>query len=118
MSRKSSTPASRHPHVSLLAGIGLPVLDALPLTDDGATLDARTALAAQLNALIDLHTRDTLPSVIPHTLSRIRGYRLRRLSIDQLLRALVALDQHVEITVRDRRQGERPGLFVIAEGPE
>lgn len=114
MPRKSHS-KHRHPHVSLLTGTGLHVLDELPLTDVASTLDARTELAMRLCTLIDAHADIAMPRVIPQTLSLIRRYRLRRLSVDHLMRALVALDQCVEIVVRDRNDGEPAGISVTAQ---
>jgi hypothetical protein len=106
MSRKSRIPQ--------LAGTGLHALDTLPVADDGGSLAARSALAGRLSTLIEEQTRDdkptAMPAVVPRTLTLIRRYRLRRLSLDHLIRALVALDQHVEIVVRAKGDEDEGGI--------
>ncbi|WP_019451797.1 XRE family transcriptional regulator [Cupriavidus sp. BIS7] len=109
MSRKSRIPQ--------LAGTGLHALDTLPVADDSGSLAARSALAGRLSTLIDEQTRDNrddrpaaMPAVVPRTLTLIRRYRLRRLSLDHLIRALVALDQHVEIVVRAKGDEDEGGI--------
>ncbi|MBV8270958.1 MAG: XRE family transcriptional regulator [Cupriavidus sp.] len=91
---------SHKARISLLAGTGLQALDTLPVVDDSGSLAARSALAARLSALIEERTHGesplaAMPAVVPRTLTLIRRYRLRRLPLDHLIRALVALDQHV-----------------------
>jgi hypothetical protein len=111
---------SRKSRISLLAGTtGLHALDTLPVVDDSGSLAARSALAARLSALIEEHTRNesplaAMPAVVPRTLTLIRRYRLRRLPLDHLIRALAALDQHVEIVVRARQEDEG-GIVVPVE---
>ena len=44
--------------------------------------------------------------------SQIRRYQLQNISLERLMRALVALDQHVEIRVRKARQSDTTGISV------
>jgi predicted XRE-type DNA-binding protein len=87
--------------------------------DDAEELSAKTLLAVKLNALIDRRgicqveaariTGMTQPKV-----SQIRRYKLRNISLERLMQALVSLDQRVSIVVRAARRAERAGIKVAA----
>ncbi|WP_459668778.1 helix-turn-helix domain-containing protein, partial [Achromobacter xylosoxidans] len=68
-------------------------------------IDQRQLTQAQVAALTGM----TQPKV-----SQIRRYQLQNISLERLLRALVALDQHVEIRVRKARQSDTAGISVAA----
>lgn len=88
--------------------------------DDAHDLSAKTALALTLNTLIESRklsqveaariTGMTQPKV-----SQIRRYKLLNISLERLMHALVALDQHVEILVRPVRGARTAGITVAAE---
>jgi len=87
--------------------------------EDAAELSAKAALALKLNELIDQRglsqieaaalTGTTQPKV-----SQIRRYKLQNISLERLMRALVSLDQHVEIVVEPARRTHAPGITVAA----
>jgi predicted XRE-type DNA-binding protein len=79
----------------------------------------KTVLAAQLNRLIDLRKLSQVEaaSLIGMTqpkVSRIRRYRLQNISLERLMQALIALDQHVEIVVRPAQESECAAITVAA----
>lgn len=87
--------------------------------DDAADLTARAQLAIKLNALIDKRglTQAEVAALTDMTqpkISQIRHYKLRNISLERLMRALVSLDQHVEIRVRKVRQSDATGISVTA----
>ncbi|WP_347558353.1 helix-turn-helix transcriptional regulator [Robbsia sp. KACC 23696] len=87
--------------------------------DDAAELSAKAALAIKFNQLIDKRglsqseaadiTGLTQPKV-----SQIRRYKLLNISLERLMRALVSLDQRVEIIVQPARRAQAPGITVAA----
>ncbi len=92
----------------VLADLGFP---------DARGLSAKTVLAVKLNSLIDARglsqveaariTGMTQPKV-----SQVRRYKLRNISLERLMQALVSLDQHVEIVVRPARSAHAAGITV------
>jgi predicted XRE-type DNA-binding protein len=87
--------------------------------DDAADLTARAQLAIKLNDLIDKRglTQAEVAALTGMTqpkISQIRHYKLRNISLERLMRALVSLDQHVEIRVRKVRQSDAAGISVAA----
>ncbi|RZT41259.1 hypothetical protein [Cupriavidus agavae] len=93
----------------------------LAMVDDSHTLDARAMLAGRLCALLDERHAAALPAAVPRALpyamSLVRRYRLRRLPIDILIRALAALDQRVDIVVRPREPGGTCLVTAAADPP-
>jgi predicted XRE-type DNA-binding protein len=87
--------------------------------DDAEELSAKAALALKLNELIDERglsqveaaaiTGMTQPKV-----SQVRRYKLQNISLERLMQALVAFDQHVEIVVQPARRAHAPGITVAA----
>lgn len=87
--------------------------------DDAEELSAKAALALKLNELFDQRglsqteaaaiTGMTQPKV-----SQVRRYKLRNISLERLMQALVSLDQHVEIVVQPAHQTHAPGITVAA----
>ena len=73
--------------------------------EDAEELTAKATLAVKFNELIDkrglsqmeaaLITGMTQPKV-----SQVRRYKLQNISLERLMRALVSLDQRVEIVIR------------------
>jgi predicted XRE-type DNA-binding protein len=87
--------------------------------EDAADLTAKVQLAMKLNDLIDkrgLNQTDvaTLTGMTQPKVSQIRRYKLLNISLERLMQALVALDQHVEIRVRKARQSDTAGITVTA----
>lgn len=82
-------------------------------------LSAKRVLAVKLNELICRRglsqteaariTGMTQPKV-----SQVRHYKLRNISLERLMQALVSLDQHVEIVVRPARRALAAGITVAA----
>jgi len=87
--------------------------------DDAKELSAKAALALKFNELIDQRglsqteaariTGMTQPKV-----SQVRRYKLRNISLERLMQALVSLDQRVEIVVQPARHKHAPGITVAA----
>ncbi len=87
--------------------------------DDAEELSAKAALAVKLNQLIDkrgLTQIETaaLTGMTQPKVSQIRRYKLQNISLERLMQALVALDQHVEIVVQPPRRSQAPGITVAA----
>ncbi|WP_238878199.1 helix-turn-helix domain-containing protein [Achromobacter xylosoxidans] len=87
--------------------------------DDAADLTTQAQLAIKLNDLIDQRQLTqaqvaALTGMTQPKVSQIRRYQLQNISLERLLRALVALDQHVEIRVRKARQSDTAGISVAA----
>jgi predicted XRE-type DNA-binding protein len=86
---------------------------------DAEELSAKTLLAVKLNELIDRRglsqteaaeiTEMTQPKV-----SLVRRYKLRNISLERLMQALVAFDQSVEIVVRPAGRAKAAGISVAA----
>ncbi|HSY01920.1 MAG TPA: helix-turn-helix transcriptional regulator [Acidobacteriaceae bacterium] len=65
----------------------------------------KQSLAAHLNKLIDLRKLSQMEAaaligMTQPKVSQIRRYQLKNISLERLIQALVALDQHVEIVIR------------------
>jgi predicted XRE-type DNA-binding protein len=87
--------------------------------DDAEELTAKAALAFKLNALIDQRglSQVAVAAVTGMTqskVSQVRRYKLQNISLERLMRALVAFDQQVEIVVRPVRRSHEPGITVAA----
>jgi predicted XRE-type DNA-binding protein len=79
----------------------------------------KTVLAAQLNKLIELRQLSQIEagSLIGMTqpkVSQIRRYRLKNISLERLMQALISLNQHVEIVIRPAQESDRPTITVAA----
>jgi len=82
--------------------------------DDAEELSVKAALALKLNELIDQRGLSQMEAaaIIGMTqpkMSQVRRYKLRNISMERLMQALVSLDQHVEIVVEPA-----PGITVVA----
>jgi predicted XRE-type DNA-binding protein len=87
--------------------------------EDAEELTAKATLAVKFNELVEQRglsqteaaaiTGMTQPKV-----SRVRRYKLQNISLERLMRALVSLDQHVEIIVRPARRAHGAGITVAA----
>lgn len=87
--------------------------------EDAAELSAKAALALKLNELIDQRGLSqieaaALTGMTQPKVSQIRRYKLQNISLERLMRALVSLDQHVEIVVEPARRTHAPGITVAA----
>lgn len=86
---------------------------------DAGELSAKASLAMKLNRLIDdlritqARTAE-LTGMTQPKISQVRNYKLRNISLERLMQALVALDQHVEIVVRPARRAQQAGITVAA----
>ena len=87
---------------------------------DADELSAKTMLAMKLNAILDQRSLTQMQAArrlgMPQPrVSALRRYKLRGISLERLMQALVALDQDIEISVRPRRRTKRePGIRVAA----
>jgi predicted XRE-type DNA-binding protein len=87
--------------------------------EDAGELSVKATLALKLNELIDERglsqieaaaiTGMTQPKV-----SQVQHYKLQNISLERLMRALVSLDQHVEIVVQPARRAHAAGITVAA----
>lgn len=80
-------------------------------------LSAKTALAVQLNRLIDqrrLSQMETasITGMTQPKVSHVRRYKLQNISLERLMQALVSLDQRIEIVVHPARRTRAPGISV------
>jgi len=87
--------------------------------DDAEELSAKSALALKLNRLIDergLSQIETsaITGMTQPKVSQVRRYKLQNISLERLMQALVALDQHVEIIVRPARRARAARISVVA----
>lgn len=84
---------------------------------DVPSLTARAQIATKLNTLIASEGLTQMQAALrlrmPQSkISAIRNYKLRGISLERLLDALVSLGHHVEITVRRRSTRQRPSVEV------
>jgi predicted XRE-type DNA-binding protein len=87
--------------------------------DDANELSTKALLAVKLNALIDergLRQAEAarIMGLTQPRVSQLRHYRLRNISLERLLHALVALCQQVDIVVQPARRPQVPGVRVAA----
>lgn len=81
---------------------------------------AKAALALKLNEVIegrDLSQAEAaaITGMSQPKVSQVRHYKLQNISLERLMQALVALDQHVEIVVQPaRRTHSEAGITVAA----
>jgi predicted XRE-type DNA-binding protein len=86
---------------------------------DSEELTAKTILAKKINDIIarrgltQSRAADMLGMPQPR-ISALRNYKLRGISLERLMQALVALDQSVEITIRPKRPRTKPAIRVAA----
>lgn len=99
------------PSGNVLVDLGFP---------DAEELTAKATLALKLNAILERRglTQVKAAQAIGMTqakISALRNYKLRGISLERLMQALVALDQNVEIVVRPRgRSRTRASIRVAA----
>ncbi len=86
---------------------------------DSDELSTKTILAVKFNDLVDARRLNqtevaTIIGMTQPKVSQIRHYKLRNISLERLMQALVALDQRVEITVRSANQSKPRGITIAA----
>lgn len=86
---------------------------------DANELSAKAALALKLNELIQLRgltqaEAGELIGMPQPKISQISRYKLQNISIERLMQALVALDQHVQINIRPAGMPDAAGITVRA----
>ena len=93
------------------------------MTDDAANLgkedSAKVTLAVKLNELLDENglSQSAASQVLgmpQPKVSAIRNYKLRGISLERLLQALLALNQQVEIVVKPVRKPGSRSIRVLA----
>ena len=87
--------------------------------EDAEELSAKAILAIKFNDLIDERGLSqtevaALTGMTQPKVSQIRRYKLQNTSLERLMQALVALDQHVEIIVRPADMSDSAGITVAA----
>jgi predicted XRE-type DNA-binding protein len=85
--------------------------------DDAESLSAKAALAVKLNELIDQRgltqtEAAQITGMSQPKVSQVRRYKLRNISLERLMQALLSLGQSVEITVRPAARGGARGICV------
>lgn len=85
--------------------------------DEAEERSAKAALAIKLNTLIDQRGLSqtetaTITGMTQPKVSQVRRYKLQNISLERLMRALVSLDQHVEIVVHPARRAHTAGITV------
>lgn len=87
---------------------------------DAEELSAKTILAMKVNAILGRRGLTQRQAAVrlgmpQPKISALKRYKLRGISLERLMHALVALDQSVEISVRPRARTKRePGIKVAA----
>ncbi len=87
--------------------------------EDAEELSTKAALALKVNDLIEQRglTQTAAAAIMGMTqpkVSQVRHYRLRNISLERLMQALVSLDQRVEIIVRPAQRSRAAGITVTA----
>jgi predicted XRE-type DNA-binding protein len=87
--------------------------------EDAEELTAKAALAIKFNELVDKRGLNQMEAaaitgMTQSKVSQVRRYKLLNISLERLMQALVALDQHVEIIVRPARRTDPAGISVAA----
>jgi predicted XRE-type DNA-binding protein len=87
--------------------------------DDEEELSAKAMLAFKLNNLIDKRELSqaevaAITGMTQPKVSQVRRYKLQNISLERLMQALVAFDQHIEIVVYPARRTHVPGISVAA----
>lgn len=86
------------------------------LTDE---MELKVALASRVNELIASYGMSQIEAAAKigttqPKVSQIRRYRLSNISVGRLLRALVALEQRVDILISPTKHSTSPGVRVAA----
>jgi predicted XRE-type DNA-binding protein len=87
--------------------------------DDAEELSTKAALALKLNEIIDKRGLSqteaaAITGMTQPKISQVRRYKLRNISLERLMQALVSFDQHVEIVVQPARRARGAGITVAA----
>ncbi len=87
--------------------------------EDAEELTAKTTLAVKFNELLDKRRLSqteaaAITGMTQPKVSQVRRYKLRNISLERLMQALVSLDQRVEIVVRPARRTDPAGITVAA----
>ena len=102
--------SAKMPSPNVLVDLGFP---------DAEELTAKATLALRLNEILDRRslTQVEAARVLGMTqakVSALRNYKLRGISLERLMQALVALDQNVDIVVRPRGRSKTPAAIRVA----
>ena len=86
---------------------------------DAEELTAKATLAVKFNELIEGRGLSqveaaAITGMTQSKVSQVRRYKLQNISLERLMRALVSLDQQVEIVVRPARRADVAGITVAA----
>ena len=86
---------------------------------DAQELTAKVSLAVKFNELVEKRELNqteaaAITGMTQPKVSQVRRYKLRNISLERLMQALVSLDQRVEIVVRPARQAHAAGITVTA----
>lgn len=86
---------------------------------DAEELSAKAMLAMRLNAILERRGLTQIEAarrlgMTQSKISALRHYRLRGISLERMLQALVALDHSVDIVVRPRGRSKAPATIRVA----
>ncbi len=87
--------------------------------DDAEELTAKVALAVKLNSLFDKRELSqvqaaAITGMTQPKISQIRRHKLQNISLERLLHAMVALDQQVQIVIKQAKRSQACGITVAA----
>jgi predicted XRE-type DNA-binding protein len=90
-----------------------------PRLGDAEEASAKAILAFKLNSLIERRglsqmAAARLTGLTQPKVSLVRHYKLKNISLERLMQALVSLGQHVEIVVKPARKSGRGSVTVAA----
>lgn len=85
--------------------------------DDAQELSTKAALALKLNELIEYkqltqNQAASITGLAQPKISLIRNYKLQNISLERLMHALAALDQHIHISVQPATNTRAAGIRV------
>ncbi|GGH93509.1 XRE family transcriptional regulator [Pseudomonas fluvialis] len=80
-------------------------------------LSAKTALAVKLNTLIEQRGLSqteaaTITGMTQPKVSQVRHYKLKNISLERLMQALVSLDQNIEIVIQPASSAHTANITV------
>ncbi|MER1948637.1 helix-turn-helix domain-containing protein [Stutzerimonas stutzeri] len=80
-------------------------------------LSAKTALAVKLNTLIEQRGLSqtevaTITGMTQPKVSQVRHYKLKNISLERIMQALVSLDQNIEIVVQPASSAHAANITV------
>jgi len=87
--------------------------------DDAEELSAKALLAVKFNEIVEKRNLSqaeaaALTGMTQPKVSQVRRYKLQNISLERLMHALVAMDQHIDIIVRPARRSDVATISIAA----